>query len=404
MFNMPSIEKIGISAFKTGDHPFNGQLFSEKEDFVVHEIEADKTVLDTKEGTIDSDIGDRKDFLVCTLVKKGTSTQEALRIISKENHLSIKRFGYFGNKDKNAVTAQSISVFKGEVSKIKWQYKNFFLKDFRYSDAGCKIGALYGNRFTVRIRNFAGKEELDNFLDEIRSGIPNFYGPQHFGSSALNIDVSKNIIKRDFRNALVDFLLKKRDESISASDSRERMSGFFSPYILGEATLDQTAADALINSLPGFFYQEKNILRHLTLNKNDFIGAFRLVPKYFRLMILQSVQAYVFNLTLSEFIKKGEQPPTTIPTIGHDLMIDALEKPVRSAISAAMEKAGIPDVSTLELKEMPEVSLKTFQRESLVYPEDIKYAFESNDLALSFTLKKGAYATVLLLEMFKRLN
>ena len=200
-------EKIGITSFRTTDFGFNGGLFREKEDFIVQEIENDGEILSTDINGGGAMIPEnKKDFLIFTLVKKGVSTQDALKTMSRDNHISIKRIGYLGNKDRNAITSQRISLFKGDANIIKKEYGKFFIKDLAYADSGCKIGALYGNRFTIRIRDFIGKKDLDAFLSEVRNGIPNFYGPQHFGASALNIAISKSVIERNFKQAIVDFV------------------------------------------------------------------------------------------------------------------------------------------------------------------------------------------------------
>jgi tRNA(Glu) U13 pseudouridine synthase TruD len=51
---------------------------------------------------------------------------------------------------------------------------------------------------------------------------------------------------------------------------------------------------------------------------------------------------------------------------------------------------------------MQEVSLKTFERDTMIYPEDLAFKREGNDLIMSFKLKKGAYATVVLSNMLNK--
>ena len=183
------LEKIGISGLKTKDYGFKGELFTKEEDFIVQEIEDDGQILSIDTISHDS-LEDQKDFLTFTLVKKGLSTQEAVKQISRANHLNIKRIAANGNKDKNAITAQRISIFKAKPEAIKKEYQRMFLKDFVFSEKPCRIGALYGNRFTVIARNFEGSDEkLEEAKNDLTKGIQNFYGPQRFGSSALNIEV-----------------------------------------------------------------------------------------------------------------------------------------------------------------------------------------------------------------------
>ncbi len=395
-------QRIGITSFRTNDYGFEGKLFKEKEDFTVLEIESDGKVLDISKPEVDAiQPGEKQDFLVFTLVKKGLSTSEAIKFIAKDNGLSIKRIGYLGNKDRNAVTTQKISIFKFDVNRLKREYPKMFLKDLEYSAVGCKIGELRGNRFRIRIRDFNGKEEdLRSFISQAHEGIPNFYGPQHFGASALNIELSKAIFNSDFKTAIIKFLTEERDESATAMESRGMIRKTFLPYLSDDVQLDKTKAFEVVDSLPGFFYLEKSILRALISNSHDYVGAFRLVPKYLRLLILQSFQAYLFNLTLSEALDKKDVP-ARLPTVGYDLDSAKIPTSILDMIKRIASENGISDMDKLKVRQMPEADLKTFERDTLIRPENISYFFDENDLMLSFDLRAGAYATIFLYEMFR---
>lgn len=393
---MTDPKDIGILSSLTEDYNFEGKLFTFKDDFIVQEIEEDSSVLSTEKEQDSGNSGDKKSFITATLVKEGMSTHEALSILARENHLSIKRVGYLGNKDRNAITSQRVSIFKGTPDNIKKEYRKMFLRDIVYSDIGCKIGALKGNRFTIRIRDFNGFDRLDDFIGKVSKGVPNFYGPQHFGSSSLNIPVSKAIIQRDFKKAVSEFVFAQRNESDESAKGRSLLKNTFYDYVQEDKEIGIEQAEASLSEVPGFLHYEKNIIRHLLKNKHDFIGALRIVPKFLRLLILQSFQAYIFNLTVSKLIKDGKLPEE-IPVIGYDIGDSIIENTIKSIT----ESQGVEDISALDIKEMPEVSLKSFSRPAKIYPKNIKYHREENNLILSFDLDKGAYATVFLFEMFK---
>ncbi|MCW1302006.1 MAG: tRNA pseudouridine(13) synthase TruD, partial [Candidatus Parvarchaeota archaeon] len=341
----------------------------------------------------------RKNFLAFTMVKEGLSTFEAMHILSKMTHTGIKRFGYLGSKDKRALTAQRISVFRGDLQAFRGISRDdLFLKDFEYTDSGCMIGKLYGNKFTVRIRDFEGDDSgLERFKAEAGRGIPNFYGSQRFGGSALNIEASRCLFKRDFKGAVFTIALKEREEDKVSREAREGLRDRFSGYILEDKEIDRKEAEEYLNGLPSRFYMEKQILGRLLEIRHDYIGAIRLIPKYLRLLILQSLQYYLFNRTLSEAVSKGIDIER-IPTVGYDLVSDRLDPRIWSIISSLLKEEGL-SLDTLKLNEMQEASLRTFDRDARVYPEDLSFRREGNDLIVSFKLKKGAYATVVLSEM-----
>jgi tRNA pseudouridine13 synthase len=398
-------DTIGITSFKTTDFGLRGELFKEKEDFIVEEIETDGQVLSIKREDKDTTQSfGKKDFLCFTLVKNGLSTSEALKFISKDNNINITRIGYQGNKDRNAITAQRISIFKFDANRLKKEYPRMFLKDFEYSENACKIGGLYGNRFTVKIRNFSGSEEnLRKFIVEASNGIPNFYGPQHFGASALNIELSKAILDADFKTATIKFLTEDRDEGVSAKKNRDLIREIFLEYLSTGKEINKSEASEKLNGLPGFFYLEKKILNSLFLNSHDHVGAFRLIPKYLRLLILQSFQAYLFNLTLSE-ISGEKNLPRELPTIGYDLDLDKQPTEIKDKIQKVLFGQGIESLDKFKIQKMPEASIKTFDRDTLIYPKNISYSFDGDNLILSFDLTKGAYATIFLLEMLRDFN
>ncbi|MBE5730027.1 tRNA pseudouridine(13) synthase TruD [Candidatus Parvarchaeota archaeon] len=400
---MDNLEKIGILTRESKSFNLKGILFKENRDFVVEEIMEDSKVLTVERtDSTQNESLERKNFLTFTLVKEGISTFEALNILSRATHTSIKRFGYLGSKDKRALTAQRISVFRGEISTFKNMSKsNLFLKDFAYSDSGCMIGKLYGNRFTVRIRDFEGSdEELERFRKEVGKGIPNFYGSQRFGGSALNIDISRQIFKRDFKDAIFTMVLKDREEDPLSKEARSRLRDMFSGYVLEDKDINREEAVKALEELPPRLYTEKKILQRLLDIRHDYIGALRLVPKYLRLLILQSLQYYIFNRTLSEIILKGIKVEK-IPTIGYDLDLNAVDGDIAKIIESILREENL-SFDMLKINEMQEVSLKTFERDTMIYPEELAFKREGNDLMVSFKLKKGAYATVVLSNMLNQ--
>lgn len=398
---MDELERIGASEKSMSRFELKGTLFSENRDFIVEEILGDLKVLtaERNEKEQEDPAPRMKNFLAFTMVKEGISTFEAMHILSRATHTSIKRFGYLGSKDRRALTAQRISVFRGDLQAFRSiDRENISLKEFEYTDQGCRIGKLYGNRFMARARGFEGKDaELERFRSEAARGIPNFYGSQRFGGSALNIEASRCLFKRDFRRMVFTIALRERDEDPGSRSAREKLRKMFSDYILEDKDIDRAGAEEHLESLPGRFYTEKQILKRLLDVKHDYIGAVRLIPKYLRLLILQSLQYYVFNRTLSRVLLDGIDIEK-IPAVGYDMAPERLDQRVWGIISALMREEAL-SLDQLKIDEIQEASLKTFERDAKIYPEDLNFRREGGDLIVSFRLKKGEYATVVLSSM-----
>jgi tRNA pseudouridine13 synthase len=390
---MDNLENIGIKYFDIFN--LSGKLFEREEDFIVQEIEENGEILSV-EKTDENIPKDKKDFLTFTLVKRGVSTPEAVKSLSKNLHISFKRIAYNGNKDKRALTSQKMSIFKFDAENLKFSTDRIFIRDLAYSNDPCKIGKLYGNHFTVKVRDFNdNNKDLDKLKEEIIKGIPNFYGPQRFGSSSLNIEVSKSILKKDFKTAFFLLVLKERAESKLNADKRKKLRETIN--LDDTNNLDREKIKEVLVSLPGFMYFERESIAYLLEHKNDYAGAIRLMPKYSRLIILQAFQYYVFNQTLSELLKEGyDEIPGDIPTIGYDMLLD--EK-FETIINGILEREGIGR-DMFKISSMPEASLKSFKHPSMFFPEDFSIKEEGSDAIITFNLKKGSYATILLIKLF----
>ena len=395
---MVSLEQIGILNFKS--YNLKGKLFEREEDFKVQEIEEDGTVLKLEREEKSEIPKEKKDYLLFTLVKRGISTPEAIKLIARNLHISFKRIAYNGNKDKRALTSQRISIFKLDAEKLNIENERIFFRDITYSNEPCKIGKLYGNHFTVTVKKLENTvQQLQEIAEDVVNGIPNFYGPQRFGASSLNIEISRNIIKRDFESAFYDLVLKERAESKLNQQKRAELRDIFSPYLEGKE-INLEKAREILSSLPGFMYFERDSLQYLLQHKNDYIGAIRMMPKYIRLLIIQAYQYYIFNRTLSKLLEDKEvnELESNIPTVGYDMQLNDNE--VGKVIREILQQEGIDNTEIFKISSMPEASLKSFLHPSFFIPENFRIEKKGENVEISFDLKKGSYATILLMKLF----
>ena len=142
---------VGLEEYRSVGPGVGGSLKLQPEDFVVREITPEGVVLD-----IESDVpGDMTplDYTHFTLVKRGWDTMRALKELSKRVGVSRERFAFAGTKDKWALSAQRVSVRRVPMERLKQvRMTDITLKDFTYSDENLGLGALSGNRFTIRVR------------------------------------------------------------------------------------------------------------------------------------------------------------------------------------------------------------------------------------------------------------
>ena len=394
------MKDIGIKYFYTSSKPLGGIIKKVPEDFVVEEIDKHGKLWKVKypfySRILDLIPRRRKEYLHLTLVKRNLDTIRAVQLISKSLGISRKRIKFAGNKDKRAVTSQRISIFNVSIKEVrKVKVKGIKLKDFRYSSEEIKIGDLWGNRFTVRITDIPFEKEVirervEEFKREIANGIANFFGIQRFGEKrTINHLIGKRIILGDFEGAL-KILLSEVSEKESER-SREART-----YLM-ENWRDWKGA---LRIFPKWLYIERSVLDHLAKYPNDLIGALRKIPKGIRLIFVNAYQSYIFNLTLSELIRRGFRRNVKVPLVGYETK---LEGEIGEIITEVLREEGV-SLEDFIVRSMPEMSSKGSQRDYLFYPKDFRILkLKDHEIVIQFILRKSCYATVLLNELMKNI-
>lgn len=124
--------------------------------------------------------------------KRDANTEWVARSFARIAGCRPHDVGFAGLKDRRAVTVQWFTVPRTAMSQEDWT---------RVSVEGCQVleahahsrklprGALAGNRFSIRVRDFEGDAGLvTERLQVIETqGVPNYFGPQRFGREANNL-------------------------------------------------------------------------------------------------------------------------------------------------------------------------------------------------------------------------
>ncbi len=302
-----------------------------------------------------------KQHLHFTLVKKNWNTYDAIKEIGRAIHASPSRFGFAGMKDRDAITAQRVSLFNGRIEELRRvKIKDIILKEFEYSDRRIYLGDHWGNEFTIRIRNIIHKEEVPKLIEKFsKEGFRNYFGEQRFGIEGTNHLVGKYIIMGNFRKAVEALLSFDPEIKLKFGDWKE-----------------------IIHKIPQSKRWERRVVEHLINYPNDFAGALRKIPKRIRRIYVNAYQSYVFN----EVLKKYDSPPEFLPLPGVNVDLDPLTEEF-------LEEEGLSK-EDFEIPRMPELKLQGYLRKTIVHPRILNWKLKGNDLILKFDLEKGAYATV----------
>lgn len=312
------------------------QIKKHPEDFLVKEI-----------STVKLSKGDYAYFL---FKKKNYTTEDAIQRIAEATKINRKRLGYAGNKDKNAITEQTISVFKAGKELEKLELKDIELKLIGNGEKPISLGDLKANRFEILVRN-AKKPRRIYF-------IPNYFDEQRFSKN--NCAVGKLLLQKKFKQA----------------------------------------AELI---------EHKRVKDYLLLNPNDSIGAIRTLPKKILTLYLHAYQSFLFNETVNEYIKSKKHKITY--SLGYFIFPEEKIKNIKIPIIGfgTEEKEIIKKIIDKEkikprdfiIREIPEISAEGDKRDLIVEVKNLKVKEEGKNYRVFFELQKGSYATLVIKGMFK---
>ncbi len=417
---------VGIEGYLTSTAGVGGILKETADDFAVEEVSSPPpTVPDGR-------------YAIAALRLRNWETNRLVRQLARTLHISRRRIGFAGTKDKRAVTTQLFSFEDVRPEAIKaLRLKDVEVVDAFRSDRGLEIGDLRGNRFRIVVRRLAlTSEEATTAVEETArqlrtfGGFPNFFGEQRFGSvRPITHVVGRHIVRGEFREAVEAYAANP----IEGEDPES--------YEVRAALRDTGDVHAALRTYPKSYGFEKALLNHLAAHPGDSVGALRQLPFNLLLMFVHGYQSYLYNRMLAERLRRGL--PIHEPVAGDlvlpvdrlglpnrdrlvDVTCDNLDRVAARCREGKAWVAGLLYGSESEfaggepgqiekqvvgseglrredfiIPELPRLSSKGTRREVLAPFHDLDAAVIDDGLRVSVELTRGAYATCLLREFMK---
>jgi len=417
---------VGIVGYLTSTPGVGGTLKSVPEDFVVEELSSPPPK--SGEGR----------FAIATVRVRNWETNRLVRELARALHISRRRIGFGGTKDKRAVTTQLFS-FEGVPPEtvLAIHMGDVEILDAYRSDSPLEIGDLAGNRFRIVVRDLEIEAQdaarvVEEGERELRraGGFPNFFGVQRFGSvRPITHVVGRHIVRGEFEDAVQAYVANPIEGENPES------------YEVRAAFRDTGDVRRALRRYPKSYGFEKAMLNHLASRPGDVVGALRVLPFNLLMMFVHGYQSFMFNRILSERMRRGipiHEPvagdlvlpanPAGLPDRGRtiDVTCDNLERVAErcregkawvSAILFGSEPefaAGEPGQIEKEIvaseglrpedfiiPDIPRISSKGTRREILAPVRNLETDVREGLLLLSFDLTRGAYATSLVREFTK---
>lgn len=128
--------------------------------------------------------------------KRLANTEWVARELARSARVRPFDVGYAGLKDRRAVTTQWFTVPLGKTTAQSWQGARgdgWEVVEAHAHNRKLPRGALAGNRFSLRLREFTGDHDrcLALLQQVAASGTPNGFGPQRFGRDLGNLQAAR---------------------------------------------------------------------------------------------------------------------------------------------------------------------------------------------------------------------
>ncbi len=314
------------------------------------------------------------EHLILKIRKKDLTTWDAINEIARHVGCRSRDIGYAGLKDKNAMTIQSISLFKKYEEKLAdFEHPNIKILEKTYHNNKIKTGHLKGNRFFIRLKrvNLVDAKKIEQVLQHIvNSGMPNYYGFQRFGVEKNNYEKGKLIVEGK---------LKEKRRNLKQMYINAYQSHQFNLWLSKRIEISK-----LID-----VFEPKEIYEKLQLPLDE-VKNMKKQKHPFKIISGDMLnhypygKAFIIEDTIEEaekFIQRDRVPTGLI----------AGKRVSRSeGLAYSIEQQF--DVDTNETGS---------RRFAWVYPSDVEadYKEEKNWMELSFTLPKGSYATEFIAEI-----
>jgi len=404
---------IGMTVYATPYEGVGGRLRVELKDFLVEEVLDDIVFKHISEQP-----KKQGSFVLYSLTKRGLDTLHAVKIVEK---VFGARVNYLGIKDANAITTQYITIpADAERDQLSLPAR-LTLKKIGYLPYPLNRSHLIGNSFHIKVREVERKENLPQLIKSIvEMGIPNYFGYQRFGSRRpITHLVGRALVKRRFDEA-VNILLTYTTED-EKEDIRQARK------ILSE---DYLKAD--LEDLPPTLDLERQVLRSLKAQPNNYVRAIRSIPLRVRRLFVNAYQSYIFNRTLSGAIEDGvdlssihgsdlyaevigvkilearraeykidrsKKVVLLCPLVGYNFKTEDFGRLGVYASKVLLEEEVSP--RSFYIDEMPELSVRGDVRAATLLLTELHAEISEEVLFLKTTLGKGCYITSLLREVIK---
>ena len=414
---------LNANTYVTSQKGIGGTIRNQYEDFYVEEI---PEIIPDGEGP----------NVYVWIEKLGRTTLDVVLDIARDLHISRKRMGFAGMKDKKARTRQWICIANMDSEEQFRQVENLdiYKTDFLNVVRGRKklrMGQLKGNKFKILIRDLDDIENSADTANEVlkeleSTGVPNYFGWQRFGKPRNNTHlVGEALVENDLKKAVDRYI------GNPCEDEGEENQ-------LARQAYDDGDLEKSLSLMGKGMRYEKMMVKQLIrdskkgdLTDKSYMNALHALPKPLQRMFVHAYQSYLFNEAVSNRVNMGINK-----YVEGDIVIDSEEQIVRdkspdefqelitnfeanptcplygTKVPFAEGEVGQMEKDILtkynikkedfEVPKMPRLGSHGLRRAMRFQVWDAQATPTDEGVLCEFSINKGSYATAVLREIMKK--
>lgn len=357
-------------------------------------------------------------YAVFRLDKTSWDTFDLLDLLARRLGVDRRDVTVAGLKDRHGATSQLVAVrgLHGRPRAVR--EARFAAVPVGWTDSPLSARAIAANRFSLVLRDMDAAEVrrcLANLEVVRRDGLPNYYDEQRFGSARHGEGfMGKELfLGRRERALRLYFTPSKHDDR----RTREMKRCVLEHWGAWRACQGLARGDAA------------RVIERLVASPRAFRRALLALDRRFLVLVLNAYQSFLFNEVLAGLVARealargfatcelryhagtfvfpvalddGARAALVeriLPVPGHDTVV--ADGDVREVLEAVLAREAI-GLADLRVRQLPRISAHGVERPAWMRPADLSAGEPADDdrypgrlrLALSFTLPRGCYATM----------
>ncbi|MBN1976302.1 MAG: tRNA pseudouridine(13) synthase TruD [Anaerolineae bacterium] len=367
----------------------------------------------------------RGDFAVYRVRKRGVTTLDVQAQVARALGVGKSDVVFPALKDKDAVAVQHVAVrIAGAVPSPQLSGEGFEARFLGHSPRPLTPGDIAANRFTIVLRDLSAQDVARvhaRSAQMARSGLPNYFDEQRFGSLAPGEDhIAKRVLQRDAEGALRAYLA----QPFVGDPAPVRKFKAFAAGHWGDW-------DALFEAAP----RPSNFRSVLTYLRDHPTGdpleramhhrkALNLITQRLLSIYLSAYQSMLWNRIAGRYLEALGRPSRRVEIAGEQFPLYdewpsqfdrgvAIPLPNHQASYAGPDLAAIAihvleeeglELDDLKARILKRAYLPKGKRALLLFPEGLSCSPSEPDerfpgrhrVTAAFTLPRGSYATLVL--------